>query len=153
SCATHWPIARIDQVNRNCATSRWYWAPSSRRSGNTRATSTPFGSPNVDAEQEKYGQMERVMTPAANKAIFRRIYAAAWNTSDLTLVDTLLAVDFVNHELPVGIPSQRDLYKQAITETRAAFADWRNSIEEMIVEGVPVAARRHATGTRTGPGI
>ncbi|HEU5438656.1 MAG TPA: ester cyclase [Ktedonobacterales bacterium] len=96
--------------------------------------------------------MQNVTTLAHNKAIFRRFYEDAWNSGDLALVDELLADDFVNRELPASMASQshRALYKQAIIETRAAFPDWRNTLEDMMAEGDRVAARWRSTGTRTG---
>lgn len=96
--------------------------------------------------------MHNVTTPAENKVIFRRFYEDAWNSGDLALADELLAEDFVNRELPEAMASEshRELYKQAIVETRAAFPNWRNTIEDMLAEGDQVAARWGAIGTRTG---
>jgi predicted ester cyclase len=94
------------------------------------------------------------MTEVENKTVFRGFYEDAWNAGDLQLLDTLLAPGFVNHELAdQGSISHHELYKQATDETRAAFPDWRNVVEELIAEGDLVAARWHAEGMRTGAGM
>ncbi len=84
------------------------------------------------------------------KAIFRRFYERAWNQDDLTVIDELLAPDFVNHEVPDTTISHRELYKQAVTENRAAFPDWSITIDALIAEGDQVVARWQAQGTHTG---
>lgn len=85
-----------------------------------------------------------------NKAIFRRFYERAWNLGDLTVIDELLAPDFVNHEVTDASESHRDLYKQAIIESRTAFPDWSITIDNLIAEGDQVAAHWRARGTHTG---
>jgi steroid delta-isomerase-like uncharacterized protein len=70
---------------------------------------------------------------------------------DLTVVEKLLAVNFVNHEVIVDTTTpHRELYKHAVVETRSAFPDWTLSIEDMIAEGDLVVARWRAQGTHTG---
>jgi steroid delta-isomerase-like uncharacterized protein len=85
----------------------------------------------------------------ANKALFRRFYGDTWNTGDTTLIDELLAPDFVNHELVDVAPPHRELYKQAIRETKEASPDFTVTIEDLIAEGDQVAARWHAAGTHS----
>ena len=85
-----------------------------------------------------------------NKAIFRRFYERAWNLGDLAVIDELLAPDFVNHEVKDASASHRDLYKQAVIESRTAFPDWSLIIDNLIAEGNQVAAHWRATGTHTG---
>lgn len=85
----------------------------------------------------------------ANKELFRRFYEDTWNTGDTTRIDELLAPDFVNHELVGVAPPHRELYKQAIRETKDTFPDFTVTIEDMIAEGEQVAARWHAAGTHS----
>jgi steroid delta-isomerase-like uncharacterized protein len=85
-----------------------------------------------------------------NKAIFRRFYENAWNLNDVSVIDELLAPDFVNHEVPTTEVSHRELYKQAVIENRAAFPDWSITIDDLIAEGDQVVARWRAQGTHTG---
>ena len=64
-----------------------------------------------------------------NKAIFRRLYEASWNSGDLAVVDELLAADFVNHVVPEDTATpHRELYKRAVVETRSTFPDRALSI-------------------------
>lgn len=88
------------------------------------------------------------MSVEANKAIFKRFYEQAWNAGDLGVVDQLLAIDFVNHEISGTTASHRELYKQAVVETRAAFPDWTTTIDDVIAEGDKVVARWQGQGTR-----
>jgi steroid delta-isomerase-like uncharacterized protein len=85
-----------------------------------------------------------------NKAIFRRFYEGSWNSGDLAIVDELLAVDFVNHEVEETTIPHRELYKRVVVETRSAFPDWTLFIEAVIAERGQVAARWRAHGTHTG---
>ncbi len=85
-----------------------------------------------------------------NKATFRRFYEGAWNAGDLTVVDELLAMDFVNHEVTDAAVPHRELYKQAVIETRTAFPDWTLTIDDLIAEGEKVVARWRSHGTHTG---
>ena len=85
-----------------------------------------------------------------NKAIFRRFYERAWNLGDLAVIDELLAPDFVNHEVPNAPMPHRDLYKQAIIESRDAFPDTSLIIDDLVAEGDQVAARWRMQGAHTG---
>ncbi len=85
-----------------------------------------------------------------NKTIFRQFYERAWNDNDLTMIDELLAPDFVNHEVLDTSISHRELYKQAVIENSAAFPDWSITIDDLIAEGDQVVARWHAQGTHIG---
>ena len=85
----------------------------------------------------------------AHKMLFRRFYEDAWNHGDLELVCTLLAPTFHNHEVDTP-PPHRELYCQAIRDTRTAFPDWTNTIEHLIAEDEFVAADWRAHGTHLG---
>lgn len=90
-----------------------------------------------------------------NKAIARQFYEGAWNAGgDLSIIDTLLAPNFLNHELELKVTkSHRELYKQGILETFQAFPDWTTNIDDMISEGEKVVIQWHAQGTHTGEGM
>ena len=92
------------------------------------------------------------MTTTLNKAIFRQFYEDAWNLGELGVIDELVSPSFINHELTMPVP-HRDLYKQAVIETRSAFPDWTITIEDLIGEGDKVVARWTAQGTHTGAGF
>lgn len=101
------------------------------------------------------------MSTPDNKERFRRFYERAWNTGDSSVVDELLAADFVNHALPAtNHRSHRELYRQAIVDNASAFPDYMLIIEDLIAQGDRVVARWRsactdpATGTRiTNEGI
>jgi steroid delta-isomerase-like uncharacterized protein len=94
------------------------------------------------------------MATIDNKAIAQRFYEQAWNMKDIAIVDELLSPDFVNHEIESATPSShRELYKQAIFETFAAFPDWTITIDDLIAEGNKVVMQWRAQGTHTGEGM
>ncbi len=95
-------------------------------------------------------ERNRVIMDGANKEVFRQFYERAWNMGDIAIVDELLSPTFVNHEIADKSVSHRDLYKQAIVETRTAFPDWTTTIDDVIAEGDIVAARWRSRGTHTG---
>jgi predicted ester cyclase len=90
------------------------------------------------------------MDEQENEAVFRRFYEAIWNEGNLSVADDLLSEDFVNHELGDVPPPHRELYKQAVLETRTAYPDWWLVIEELLSEGDRVTARWRAGDTHTG---
>jgi steroid delta-isomerase-like uncharacterized protein len=80
------------------------------------------------------------------KAIVRR-GVESWNTGDLTIMDEIIAKDFVNH-YPFD-PNVCDLesYKKFITECRIGMPDIQVTIEDMIAEGDRLACRWECSGT------
>ena len=74
------------------------------------------------------------------------IYEAV-NTGDLTLLDKLVAPDYVEHS--EGFHGVEPL-KQQIHTFRAAFPDLRVTIEDLIIDGDRFASRTTVTGTHTG---
>ena len=68
------------------------------------------------------------------KAIVRR-GVESWNTGDITIMDEIIAKDFVNH-YPFD-PNVCDLesYKQFITACRTGMPDIHVTIDDMIAEG------------------
>ncbi len=89
-----------------------------------------------------------------NKKIFYLFYNRAWNLGDATVVDELLAPNFVNHEIEgTTTQSHRDLYKQGIIETYKAFPDWTTTFEGIIAELDKVVLQWQAQGTHTGEGM
>ena len=89
------------------------------------------------------------MTVEENKALVRRI-AEAWDKGNLAVADKLLAPNFVAHNLPARVAGDREGFKQAISMTRAAFPDFRLTVEDMVAEGDKVAYRMTWRGTHKG---
>jgi steroid delta-isomerase-like uncharacterized protein len=86
-----------------------------------------------------------------NKATMRRIYDEIISGRNLEAIDALLADDFVEHEeLPPGMPSGKEAPKVMGAMMRAAFPDFRATVEEMLEDGDKVIARVRFSGTHQG---
>ena len=85
------------------------------------------------------------------KTVMRRYYDEAWNGRDLSVLDTLLADDYVNHspfvpELPVG-PEGVPMAMHALW---GAFPDLTFTIEDQFAGGDRVMTRTVLRGTHHG---
>ena len=73
---------------------------------------------------------------------------------DATVVDELVAPNFVNHEIEgTTTQSHRELYKQGIIETYKAFPDWTTTFHGIIAELDKVVLQWQDQGTHTGEGM
>jgi predicted ester cyclase len=78
-----------------------------------------------------------------------------WSGGDLAAVPRIYAPDFVAH-MPkgwgAGAPPRNghDGIAAAILRLRAAFPDWRETIEDLVIEGDRAAVRYVSTATHTG---
>ena len=103
------------------------------------------------------------MAPQEAQRIVRRFLEEAWNKGNLDVVDELIASEYRLHatvpllplfggpvllEGTVLTPTER--IKQSILLRRAAFPDWRASVERMVVEGDTVATLQRGTGSHLG---
>ena len=73
-----------------------------------------------------------------NKALVRQLVDQVINGGELDLVEELFA------------PELAEPIRQAFTSFRAAFADWREEIVDMVAEGDKVAVRFRCLGTLQG---
>ncbi len=89
------------------------------------------------------------MSTEENKAIARRTVEAI-NAGDMSLFESLLAPDAVEHAAPPGMPPTRETAKQFITMLCAAFPDLQYTIEDVIAEGDRVVQRATTRGTMKG---
>ncbi len=89
-------------------------------------------------------------TEEANKASFRRAYEELFNQGNLSLVEELIAPDFLNHEAPPGSNRGPESMRQLIRMLRTAFPDLHFTIEELVAEGDTVAGRVTMSGTHQG---
>lgn len=87
---------------------------------------------------------------ASNAAIARRIIEEVIDTGDLALADQLVAVDYREGSAFPGLSPGREGLKQWIRMARAAFPDWRHTIEDIIAEEDRVVVRTIARGTHWG---
>jgi serine phosphatase RsbU (regulator of sigma subunit)/predicted ester cyclase len=76
-----------------------------------------------------------------NKTLVRKFFEEVWNKGNVTVVDELLAPDFVDRSLLPGQESSREGYKRSITEFRAAFFFDDLTIENQIAEGDMVVTK------------
>ena len=86
------------------------------------------------------------MSLEKNKAIVRRFFEVE-NKKDLTLLDELIAPDYVDHAF--NLRGLEDI-KQFYTMFFKGFPDLHDTIEDMIAEGDKVWVRSTFTGTHKG---
>jgi steroid delta-isomerase-like uncharacterized protein len=89
-------------------------------------------------------------TASENKAQFRRTYEELLNRGNLSIVDELVAADFINHDAPPGRNRGPESMRQLTNWLRSAFPDLQFSIEEMVAEGDTVVGRVIMRGTHQG---
>lgn len=90
------------------------------------------------------------MTAEANKNVVRRLVDEAQSGGNLSVVDELLADDFVDYTPFPGVPPDRAGVKMLFGYLRAAFPDLRVRIDEQIAEGEKVVTRKTFEGTHRG---
>ena len=91
------------------------------------------------------------MSTEQNKIVARQLIEEIFNQGNISLIDEILATDFIEHEeLPPGMPSGREGIKLATTMLRSAFPDFKATIEDVVVEGDKVAFRLTWSGTHEG---
>jgi steroid delta-isomerase-like uncharacterized protein len=85
-----------------------------------------------------------------NKAILRRFFDE-YPSSDQSLIDELVAEDFVDHDPPgPNFGHGREGVKQVMTDRHSAFPDMKVTIDDQVAEGDKVVNRMTITGTQQG---
>jgi steroid delta-isomerase-like uncharacterized protein len=86
----------------------------------------------------------------AVKALVRRFYDA-FEKADSGALDTMVAQDFVDHNVPPGwTPGLKGL-KDAMHAYHTAFPDIRIVNEDVVIQGDKAVVRSRLRGTHTGP--
>jgi len=85
-----------------------------------------------------------------NKQIVTEFIDGLFSRGDPDAVDAYLSDDFVNHDPPFGVSSDREGMRAAGASFRAAFPDWRSEVHLLIAEGDLVAEHFTARGTHSG---
>lgn len=85
-----------------------------------------------------------------NKAVSRRVLEESFNQGNLAVIDELVSADYVDHDLPPGLPDGPEGFKQLVAMYRAAFPDVQMAIEDVVAEGDKVVIRWTARGTHQG---
>jgi steroid delta-isomerase-like uncharacterized protein len=85
-----------------------------------------------------------------NKALLRRFFED-YTRGDPSLVDELLAEDFVDHDPPgPNVPPGRKGVKQVMADRKSAFPDMKVTVDDQVAEDDKVVNRMTITGTHQG---
>jgi steroid delta-isomerase-like uncharacterized protein len=84
------------------------------------------------------------------REVVRRLYEAAFQAPDLTIVDEVFADDFVSHTRPPELPEGPQGVRDFFSVLRDALDDLELSIDEMVAEGEWVAVATTTCGNHTG---
>lgn len=86
------------------------------------------------------------MSTEQNRAILRRRVEEIWNQGNLTVIDDLIADDFVSNGQAIG----REGFRQFVSTVRTAFPDLQFTVEDIVTEGDKVSVRYVGRGTQQG---
>jgi predicted ester cyclase len=90
------------------------------------------------------------MSTEENKALTRRIFEEGINQNKPTVLDELLAPNFVIYDPPLGMQGDREGFRKLFTVFRTAFPDIHMTIEEEFADGDYVIHRGYTTATHKG---
>jgi steroid delta-isomerase-like uncharacterized protein len=85
-----------------------------------------------------------------NRAILDRLNEEVLRQGNVDAVDQLLADDFVEHDPPPGMATDRDGFKDFVRGIHQAFADQLHTVYDQIVDGDRVVERWTMTATHAG---
>ena len=87
------------------------------------------------------------MSTEENKALVRRIFEEGINQNHPSVLDELLAPDFVIYDPPFGMQPNREGFRQLFTGFRTAFPDIHLTIEAELADGNYVIHFGYTTAT------
>jgi steroid delta-isomerase-like uncharacterized protein len=87
--------------------------------------------------------------PKDAKSLVRQFYDAV-GAGNLSVIDELVADDFVEREAFPGLEPNKEGVKQFFAMLRSAFPDLRMEVREMLADDDLVSVRVIATGTHEG---
>lgn len=85
-----------------------------------------------------------------HKGLIRRYYEEMWNRWDYALIDMLIAPEIAFRGSLAVVVRGREGFRNYMDLVRAAFPDFRNTIEELIAEDDAVVARLTYRATHRG---
>lgn len=88
-----------------------------------------------------------------NKALVLQVQDEVWNKGNLSVINTAISPDFVDHPTRRAwdVPAQgRDAMIQAVNMLRAAMPNYRSEPMQVVAEGDRVMILARLTGTQTG---
>jgi steroid delta-isomerase-like uncharacterized protein len=91
------------------------------------------------------------MSTENNKALARRWLEEVWNQDDLSLIDELIAPNYVLHDPSRPGLRGRTGIRESVAMFRTASPDLHFTIEDQIAEGDKVVTRYTIQGTHQGP--
>ena len=89
------------------------------------------------------------MSLEENKALLRRVFEEAMNKGNLSVIDELIAPNYVNYSLPLPTPGPEG-FKQIIGMFRSGFPYFNITIDDEFAEGDKVGTRGTWHGTHRG---
>lgn len=90
------------------------------------------------------------MSAEDNKSLVHRYVEQILNLGNMAVADELLAPNYKRYISPTAAPLTAEVQKQRLAGIRAAFPDWKLTIEDMIEQGDRVAFRATVRGTHQG---
>ncbi len=91
------------------------------------------------------------MSTEDNKALAQRWLEEVWNKGDLSLIDELIAPNYVLHDPTRPGLRGRAGIKESIAMFRTAFPDLHFTIEDQVAEREKIVTRYTVQGTHLGP--
>jgi predicted ester cyclase len=85
-----------------------------------------------------------------NKRLIRRFFGEGVNQDKQDVLDEIIALQYVNHNMPVTAPGPEGL-GQILGMFKAGFPDLHVTVEAVIAENDLVMTRGYMTGTHAGP--
>jgi steroid delta-isomerase-like uncharacterized protein len=85
-----------------------------------------------------------------NKAIVKEFIDRLFTEGDVSVLDELVAADYVDHEPPFGGTGTVDGWRAMTTMIRDAFPDWHSDLHALYGEDDIVVERFTASGTQKG---
>jgi steroid delta-isomerase-like uncharacterized protein len=86
----------------------------------------------------------------ANIELARKIGEEVWSKGNMMVADQIFSNEVVRHSADMPDIRGKEAYKQFVLGTRAAFPDWKETVQNAIASGDLVATQETITGTMTG---
>ena len=90
------------------------------------------------------------MSTEQNKALVRRFIEEVITRGNMSLVDEMVAPDYVGHPTPPGLPPGREGFKMMNTMMFSAFSDAKTLTHDIIADDDKVAVNMTHVVTHTG---
>jgi len=90
------------------------------------------------------------MSTEKNKAALRRVYDEIFNKGKLSVVDEVIAANYILHGVATIEVNGPEGFKQFVTMYRNAFPDLQATVVDMVAEGDKVAHSFTLRGTHKG---